>query len=197
MEEIKELSKNIVTKPSGSEGVNWKQLSSKDGLTTESEGVLDFLHVAHHGSYQTSVRSVFEEVQRHEVLPVDTLISSRGKVFEKLQEGVILKNWKLINNIPSRAIEWDEEKNEMVLECLVDREPNVYEERVFPFSLFKGFKLEEFQKFLVLIYEREAEMKIEIHSKAGLVKDSDFPKVDFVELFKNSPSLNPKKDNIG
>lgn len=86
--------------------------------------------------------------------------------------------WKKIETISSRIICTYDDK--VLLECLIENE---YEERIFNKSLFAGFDMKEDARFLLKIYEQKNEMKIVIEKNTS--KIDDFPKIDFVEKFKN------------
>jgi len=71
----------------------------------------------------------------------------------------------------------------------------IYEEREFLLSLFTGYDLIIGNLFLLRIFERKNEIRIEIHNGSGLTMEDDFPKLDFVKEFSNSRLF--KKNNIG
>lgn len=97
---------------------------------------------------------------------------------------IILSGWKNIENISSRLIENCGEH--IVLECLIDKESEVYEERIFRSSLFNGFNLEPGNLFYLRFFERDNETKMEVHDGMGIVSENDFPSINFTELFRNS-----------
>jgi hypothetical protein len=97
---------------------------------------------------------------------------------------IILSGWKNVENISSRLIEKYDET--VVLECLIDRESGIYEERIFRSSLFSEYNLCEGQLFYLRFFERKNEIKMEVHDGLGIVQETDFPKFNFVEKFKNS-----------
>lgn len=95
-----------------------------------------------------------------------------------------LRSWKNIENISARLIDYYDDV--VVLECLVDREFGVYEEREFRASLFAGYELQIGNLFYLRFFDRENETKMEIHNDRKLTSNKDFPKKDFTELFKES-----------
>jgi hypothetical protein len=97
---------------------------------------------------------------------------------------VILKGWKNVENISARLI--DSFDNTVVLECLIDKENGIYEEREFNNSLFVDYKKEFGSLFLLRIFERQNEVKLQIHNDPGLTLAEDFPKTDFVKKYSNS-----------
>lgn len=101
----------------------------------------------------------------------------------QISDRVILKGWKNIENISARLIEISEEK--VVLECLIDKENSLYEERSFRISLFENYKLEIGNLFYLRFFERPNEMKMEVHDDPYLSLKDDFPKLDF-SVFKKS-----------
>lgn len=100
-----------------------------------------------------------------------------------LSEGVVIKQWRNIENISARLIEFNEIT--VVLECLVDREELIYEEREFKSSLFSQFNLELGKLFKLCMYERQNQIMMEIKDNPKLISETDFPKIDFAKQFKN------------
>lgn len=119
----------------------------------------------------------------HEVYDAGIIVKSKGKEFGSLFEGEILRTWKLVQNIPSQILSWDDE--EILLECLIDRENHIYQERSFRRSVFEGYTFSETKKFLIQVYERPGEMKLEVLGKEGLVSEEDFPQINFEKRFGN------------
>lgn len=99
-------------------------------------------------------------------------------------ERIIISNWKNVENISARLIEKFE--NTIVLECLMDRDQGIYEERLFPISLFEDYELEIGNYFFLRFFNRKNEIRLEIHNDPGLTLEEDFPKIDFVERFRKS-----------
>lgn len=97
---------------------------------------------------------------------------------------VTLKGWKNIENISARLIECYDDV--VVLECLIEKELGVYEEREFRISLFTGYELKIGNLFFLRFFDRDNETKIEIHNDPKLTSIKDFPKMDFNNLFKQS-----------
>lgn len=80
----------------------------------------------------------------------------------------------------------------MVLECLIDRDNEFYEEREFRKSILEGFDLTLGKLFFLRFFERENANKIEAYDDAGLTNQNDFPKTDFKKLFDNSQLFKSK-----
>jgi len=99
-------------------------------------------------------------------------------------DSVILKGWKNVENIPARLIETFEDV--VVLECLIDKESELYEEREFRASLFTGYELNIGNLFYLRFFDRDNETRMEIHNDSRLTSINDFPKKDFSTLFANS-----------
>lgn len=99
-------------------------------------------------------------------------------------DSVILKTWKNIANISARLL--DTYDNSVVLECLIDKEEGIYEERIFRASLFEGYDLQIGKRFLLRFFDRGNEARIEVHDNAGLTSEADFPPTHFKETFKKS-----------
>ena len=120
-------------------------------------------------------------------LPLTKLDEEKEASKEKLLEYsdvVVIKGWKNVENISSRLIEHSDDT--VVLECLIDREEGIYEEREFRSSLFIGYDLDIGNHFYLRIFERPNEIRIEIHDDPELTLKDDFPKLDFVEKYKKS-----------
>lgn len=111
-------------------------------------------------------------------------VENKENEITQYSDKVIISNWKNVENISSRIIEYYD--NTVVLECLIDKENWIYEEREFRSSLFQGYDMKIGNLFLLRIYERQNEIKIEIHNDLGLTLIEDFPNTSFVENFQNS-----------
>ncbi len=120
-------------------------------------------------------------------LPLAKLDEEKETSRERLSEYsdvVVIQGWKNVENISSRLIEHCDDN--VVLECLIDREEGIYEEREFRSSLFTGYNLDIGNLFYLRIFERPNEIRIEIHDDPELTLKDDFPKLDFVEKYKSS-----------
>ena len=102
-----------------------------------------------------------------------------------LSEGVVIHNWKNVQNISARLLASDDEK--VLLECLVDRENKVYEEREFKLSLFKNMDLKIGKLFKLCFYERQHQQMIEVKDNPKLVSETDFPRTSFKEKYSGMP----------
>ncbi|MEA3448487.1 MAG: hypothetical protein U9Q98_08590 [Bacteroidota bacterium] len=99
---------------------------------------------------------------------------------------ILIRDWNNSENIHARLIEVT--GTTVVLECLVDKENKIYEEREFDKDLFDGYEIKEGYFFLLRFYTRKNEMKLEVHdNKSGLVKDEHFKSINLYEAFKNNP----------
>jgi len=101
---------------------------------------------------------------------------------------VIISGWKIIENISARLIENSVEH--LVLECLIDKEAEIYEERIFRKSLFSGYDLEFGNLFYLRFFEGNNVMKMEVHDGKGIVSINDFPEINFAERFRKSKLFN-------
>lgn len=99
-------------------------------------------------------------------------------------DNIIISGWKNVENISARLIDYYTDT--VMLECLIDKDNGIFEEREFRFSLFEGYKMEIGNLFLLRIFERQNEIRIEIHNDPGLTLKDDFPQFSFVEKFKDS-----------
>lgn len=113
------------------------------------------------------------------------------QISSPIHDRIILSGWKTLENISARLIEFS--SDQVVLECLIDKENRIYEERVFLPSLFNGYDLKIGNLFYLRFFERQNEIKLEIHDDPDLTSEDDFPKLDFVSEFKNSKLF--KKSN--
>lgn len=111
--------------------------------------------------------------------------------YAQISDRIILQGWKNIENISARLIE--SSSDQVVLECLIDKENRIYEERIFRPSLFNDYKLEVGNLFYLRFFERPNEIKMEIHDDPDLTFKDDFPKLDFVAEFKDSKLFSKKK----
>jgi hypothetical protein len=98
-----------------------------------------------------------------------------------LHEGVTFPTWKIVANISSKLLYFDELI--VCLECLIDKEQKIYEEREFQKSLFDGFQLDKGALFKICIYERKNQQMIEVKEGEKLVSSDDFPIIDFFSEF--------------
>ena len=97
---------------------------------------------------------------------------------------VYIEGWKNIANISARLIDFFDKV--VVLECLIDKDQSIYEEREFTATIFEDFELAIGKIFLLRFFSRRKEIKMEVHDEPGLVSKDDFPEKDFRLLFKNS-----------
>jgi hypothetical protein len=100
----------------------------------------------------------------------------------------VISGWKNIENISAKLIECYDDI--VVLECLIDKETHIYEEREFRLSLFEGYDLTIGNLFYLRFFDRQNETRMEIHDDPALTFAADFPKRDFSELFRNSKLFN-------
>lgn len=95
-----------------------------------------------------------------------------------------LRPWRNVANITGRLIDSFEDR--VVLECLMDRELKMYQERTFQKILFKGYELVVGSIFYLRIFERDNEMRIEVHEDVRRDFSRDFEKKDLEQLIKGS-----------
>jgi len=100
------------------------------------------------------------------------------------KDSIAFTPWKNIENISTRIIEFYD--NVVVLECLIDLEQGIYEEREFRASLFEGYDIKIGNHFLLRFFDRQNETRMEIHNDPNSISSKNFPKKDFKELFSNS-----------
>jgi hypothetical protein len=97
---------------------------------------------------------------------------------------VILDKWKNTENISARLLAAYDDV--VLLECLVDRDNMIFEEREFKASLFDGYNVNIGQMFFIRFFERKNEIRLEVHDDKRLTSKKDFPKKDFAKLFAES-----------
>lgn len=97
---------------------------------------------------------------------------------------VVLRGWKNVENISARLIEVYDDV--VVLECLIDRDKGIYEEREFRASLFEGYNLIPGSLFYLRFFDRPNETRMEVHNDPKLSFKEDFPERDFKEIFSAS-----------
>jgi len=97
---------------------------------------------------------------------------------------IILRGWKNVENVSARLI--NDFDDTVVLECLIDKENGIYEEREFRKSMFEGYDTSLGSLYLLRIFERQNELRIEIHNDPDLTLKDDFPKLNFAQTFKDS-----------
>jgi hypothetical protein len=102
----------------------------------------------------------------------------------KISEHVALKSWKNTDNISTRLLSVFDQT--VLLECLVDLENQLYEEREFSITLFEGYDLTPGNLFYLRFFSRTNEVRMEVHADTKFVNAGDFPKPDFKEIFSNS-----------
>jgi hypothetical protein len=134
-----------------------------------------------------ALRAIFN-VQSSSASSIETTLDELGqKPAEQSlfgSDSLTLKAWKNIENISARLIEHSDDI--VVLECLLDKELGIYEEREFRKTLFEGYELKIGNLFYLRFFDRQNETRMEIHNDPRLTSVEDFPKKNFVDLFKNS-----------
>lgn len=97
---------------------------------------------------------------------------------------VVFRGWKNVENISARLIEVYDDN--VILECLVDKDKGIYEEREFRASLFEGYNLSLGSLFYLRFFDRPNETRMEVHNDPKLSFKEDFPERDFREIFSRS-----------
>jgi len=97
---------------------------------------------------------------------------------------ITLGGWKNVENISSRLI--DKYDDVVVLECLIDKEAGIFEEREFRKSLFENYDLTIGSLFYLRFFDRSNETRMEVHNDPDLNFSGDFPKMDFKALIGGS-----------
>lgn len=139
------------------------------------------------------LKNLFQTEKANEVPNKFSLIEKDSKIFIRSSfagsDTVQIYGWKNVKNCSARLIGTYD--NVVLLECLINKEEKVYEEREFEVSLFEGYDLEIGKLFYLRYFKRPNEAKIEVHDDPHLTFKDDFPKLNFNELFKKSKLFNP------
>lgn len=110
----------------------------------------------------------------------------------RFNEGVFLHKWTNVVNYSARVLEFNDEI--VVVEMLIDKEQNIYEEREYNAARFKKYEIAEGKLFKIRYWERdEAEMVTVLENKNNLVPEDDFPQIDFAKKYGNIPLNKSKK----
>ena len=99
-------------------------------------------------------------------------------------QNIFISNWKNFENISARLL--DSYDNIVLLECLIDRDEWIYEEREFDLDLFEEYDLTVGNLFYIRFFKRPNEMKMQIHNDPKLTFSTDFPKTNLKSKFKQS-----------
>lgn len=139
------------------------------------------------------IKSLFPSIDTNFLninVPFDKL-RNRIKEYEGYTESVVLNTWKNIENVSAQLIEVQDDL--VILECLIDKENKIYEEREFRKSLFEGYDLSQGNLFYLRVFDRPNETKLEIHEDPKRSRASDFPKRNFSKLFSDSVLFKKKQ----
>lgn len=110
---------------------------------------------------------------------------------EPFSDRVIIHSWKNVENISARLV--NSYDNSVILECLINKENGIYEEREFKASLFEDYEIKQGNLFYLRVFERKNEVRLEIHNDPGLTRIEDFPKMDFLGRYHKSRLYKDKK----
>jgi len=108
----------------------------------------------------------------------------KQKTATAYRDNIVLASWKNTDNFSARLIDFSEQH--VIIECLVDKENGVYEERCFRSNIFENYELEIGKLFFLRFFERASEVKMQIHDDPDLTLKEDFPKLNLSEKYKNS-----------
>lgn len=134
------------------------------------------------------------ETQSPDVPPLlpkaDTWHLGNENIVNLSARGNVLHAWKNIENISARLI--DTYGKVVLLECLLDKEQGIYEEREFSKMQFEGYELVAGNLFYLRFFVRAHEVRMEVHNDPGLVLSDDFPTIDYRAVFKKSKLFNKR-----
>ena len=172
---------------------------SKSLIEIDELDLTEYVHTSFNfNSRDELLKNLFNDIDNSVPNRIDIIENSSGNLNSQkdsatqISDRVVIQGWKNIENISARLIEFSEDQ--IVLECLIDKENKTYEERVFRPSLFVNYKLDIGNLFYLRFFERPNEIKMEVHDDPSLTSKDDFPKLEFVKEFKNS-KLFRKKGN--
>ncbi len=104
-------------------------------------------------------------------------VQSNSYYFEEVK----FQQWKMVENISAKLLYIN--ANTVTLECLIDKEEKIYEERELKISLFKNFELKIGSFFKLCLFERDNGMMMEVKDGSKLVLENEFPTFDFYARF--------------
>ncbi len=120
--------------------------------------------------------SQYEKAETFLKNKLDTVQSNRY-YFEEVK----FQQWKMVENISAKLLCIN--SNTVILECLIDKEEKIYEERELNISLFKNFELKIGGFFKLCLFERDNSMMMEVKDGSKLVLENEFPTIDFYARF--------------
>jgi hypothetical protein len=112
----------------------------------------------------------------------ETRIDPAKKVYTDI--GVFYNRWKDVGGNSARVVEVYDEV--VVLECLIDKEFSIYEEREFDKGLFAGFELFEGKPFFIRYFERPNEQRVQVIDDERLIAPDDFPPPAIKDIISKS-----------
>ncbi len=86
--------------------------------------------------------------------------------------------WLLEDEIVARIIDLYDDK--VLLECLIDKEQKIYEEREFNSTLFIGYELKIGEMFKLCFYTKPNQSLLKVKRTKAV-----FPNIDFVKKFSH------------
>lgn len=96
-----------------------------------------------------------------------------------LSEGVSLLSWQRVANISSKILYFDDDV--VQIECLVDKENKLYEQKEFNRDFFVGLDLSIGYQFKLCFYKRNNQQMVEVMYDSQLVASDDFSSADFLD----------------
>lgn len=175
--------------------INNKSIAVDKSVTDYNDTIIPNSEILHSNNSELSTKSILDEL-------TDINFTSKPEAFKndvndsKLdisrlgKDTIFFTPWRNYENVSARLIEVTDDG--VVLECLIDRDNEFYEEREFRKSILEGFDLTLGKLFFLRFFERENANKIEAYDDAGLTNQNDFPKTDFKKLFDNSQLFKSK-----
>lgn len=167
-----ELNQELLNNPS-------KSLFKADDLLNSLQIKTDITSDRRYSQFKTDQTSVSQnpQIKRHNQADTEVLL---------------IEPWRNKKNFSARIIEVLDKT--VIVECLIDKEYRIYEEREFPLvPFFDGIDIVEGNLLLIRYSERKNEMRIEIISGAEFVLPDDFPKSNIKEKFTQSTFFKNKR----
>lgn len=129
-------------------------------------------------------------IQSNESSVLDSFLKPNEIETEPSNNKIYLKIWNPKHRLSARLIEFYDDV--VKLECLIDKENSIYEEKEFSKNLFNELEIKINNLFFIKLFERIGEAKIEIIFDRNNTFKDDFPRLDFVEAFKDSKLFKKK-----
>ena len=141
-------------------------------------------HFSEKGTIMKSLLNLQTSTDSQPIVSVMNEVQASSEFFSQGSDLTSFVKWKNVENISARLVEFYD--NIVVLECLIDKDLGIYEEREFDSSYFEDYELKVGALFYLRTFRRKNEGMFHVHNDPKLINESDFPKVDFKSLFNDN-----------